>query len=155
MGTLPGVIPSAGFLHSYCSSSFAPLRKLLAHLRFHGAVCILMQNSDHVPVPPSPRSPLLLVFLSSMASTTTIAVLPSKPSNMGELAGQWLSEDISSLLLCSFLWSMMPVSGTYMGMSSNSHRLFSTLRFAMAISFPHIFFVIPSLVFSSPLRSYL
>lgn len=37
---------------------------------------------------------------------------PSKQSNGGELAWQRLSEDISSLLLCSSLWSMMPVRGT-------------------------------------------
>lgn len=154
LGNLPGVIPSASFLHSYCNSSFAPLHKLPGCPRFQGAVCVPVQNRDHVPVPSiSCQFPVWgsSVLLSFMASTTPIFVLPSKASKKCELSWQWPSEGISNLPLCSLLWSISvvhtwpsPVTPSHCSQFWNLPRLFL---------FHTHFFILTFSVFSSPLWS--
>lgn len=93
--------PAPGFTEQFlfsCKTVTMCLFLPVHCLHYQWSCCLLW----HLPPPPS--------------------VFASKPSDVGELAWQWVSEDISSLLLCSFLWSVMPVSGTYMGISVTSTR---------------------------------
>lgn len=152
LGNLPGVIPSASFLHNYCNSFFCsssqnPRRPqvswncLYSWAKQRPGAC-----SFQFPVSSQFEGHLSYCLLSSMDSTTTI--FPSKPNKKCELSWQWLSEGIWSLLLCSLLWSiwvectrLSPVTPIHCSQSWNLPWLF--------LLHTHIFVLIFSVFFKS------